>query len=56
MPLDPLDTQALWVFRYMAIGHIFKMLQLKSFMLCLLQNLMTALVQFVKPFHSFNLK
>ena len=24
MPLDPLDTQALWAFRYMAVGHIFK--------------------------------
>lgn len=22
----PLDTQALWAFRYMAVGHIFKML------------------------------
>ena len=54
----PLDTQALWAFRYMAVSHIFKMLWLKSFMLCLglLQNLMTALVQFVKPFHSFKLK
>ena len=51
----PLDTQALWAFRYMAVGHIFKMLWLKSLMLCLLQNLMTALVQFVKPFHSFKL-
>ena len=22
MPLDPLDTQALWAFRYLAIGHV----------------------------------
>ena len=22
MPLDPLDTQALWAFHYLAVGHV----------------------------------